>query len=85
MTLDPNDIAAVRPGHRHVNWRWWRRGWLRDDDLGGRLIFGGVKCAPLVIETVTDRTAKRSAGEASDESTARGITMSAVIAYNGAG
>ena len=82
MALDPNDIAAVRSGHSHVGRRRWRSGWLRDDDLSGRLFFGGVKCAALVIETVANCTAKCGASEAADDSTARGIAMSAVIAYN---
>ena len=58
---------------------------MRDDDLGGRLFFRGVKRAALVIEAVAYRTAEGRAGEAADDRPARGVTVTAVVADDGAG
>ena len=84
MALDPNGIAAGRPGRVYPGGWWWRRGWLRDDDSGGRLFFRGVKRAALVIEVVANGSAQGGTGDTADDRSARGVTLATVVADDGA-
>ncbi len=84
MAVDPDGISAGRSGQVHPSrwgWRCWR---LRDDNLGGRLIFRSVKGALLVIEAVANCTAEGCARDAADDSPARGVAVTAVVADDGA-
>ena len=85
MALDPDGSSAGRPRPVYAGGRRGCRGRLRDDDLGGRLFFRGVKRAVVVIEAVANCTAQSGAGDAADDRSTRRVAVTAVVADDGAG